>query len=731
MNLAWLLVGVVYAIGVFLARRRGAALSWRVALLFFLLVFGFLWRPLTQPVVIVPADVLKLMPPWSEMRAPGRAPFTKYDVTNLNLHDVPMQIVPWMHQVRESWRAGRVPLWNDAAGCGYPLLANGQSTPFSPFVLLTLPLPLGYALTAQAALKLLLALVLTFLFCRRRYSLLGSAMAAVAYGFSTWMVTWLQFPIAAAAAFLPGVLMAIDDVLQPPEDGRASGRRFGVAVIVFALTVLSGHPETVFNIGLIAAAYGLWVARNVRGLVRVAGACVLAAGICAPFLVPFYEAVTRSQRFVEIDSWGSGQTPFSDRASAALLLQPRFFGHLPIERPWGPTTLESICGYAGVMAMACVVAAAIFVVRKRAWRSPEMLFVLGAVLCLGIVLAWPGISQAFHVIGGFAPAMRMRLGLCWFGSILIAAVVDWTRRESAAPLLIGATAVAGTMLWFLRTTPFPDPAHHSTAVLSLLPGMAVLASLTLVAFQRRAIVLAGALTVVELWLTMAWWNPILPARDLHPRTPLIAALERLHRAPGGPFRIVGLGGQVYPNIGAIWGFDDVRVHDPMALERYVQFLEQGAGWNRADYYAKWNDPRSALLDRLNVKYIVSDRELPDRPLVYAGRDGRIYENPTARPRFYSNAAQVTIERASTDAYRLRVKAAKHALVESSVASFPGWQSSVRLFESGGPFLAFMVPPGEHVIDVAYRPRSFTISLIAAAIATAALLWQMRPRRAPR
>ncbi|HEX8409035.1 MAG TPA: hypothetical protein VF883_09235, partial [Thermoanaerobaculia bacterium] len=219
-NLSWLLVSAVYVACVLIARKCGAALPKRVALLFLALTFAFLWRPLTQQVVIVPADVLKLLPPWSEVRAPNRPPVTKYDVSNLNLHDVPMQIVPWLHQVRESWRAGRVPLWNESAGCGYPLMANGQSTPFSPFHLITLPLPLGYAISAEAALKLLLALVLTFLFCRRRYSLLGSTIAAIAYGFSTWMVTWLQFPIATAAAFLPGVLMAVEDLILGGNVGR-------------------------------------------------------------------------------------------------------------------------------------------------------------------------------------------------------------------------------------------------------------------------------------------------------------------------------------------------------------------------------------------------------------------------------------------------------------------------------------------------------------------------------
>ena len=41
-----------------------------------------------------------------------------------------------------------------------------------------------------------------------------SLLAAIAFGFSTWMITWLQFPIAAGAAFLPGVLLVIDRLLQ-------------------------------------------------------------------------------------------------------------------------------------------------------------------------------------------------------------------------------------------------------------------------------------------------------------------------------------------------------------------------------------------------------------------------------------------------------------------------------------------------------------------------------------
>jgi hypothetical protein len=173
---------------------------------------------------------------------------------------------------------------------------------------------------------------------------------------------------------------------------------------------------------------------------------------------------------------------------------------------------------------------------------------------------------------------------------------------------------------------------------------------------------------------------------------------------------------LYPNLNALWGLEDVRVHDPMADWRYVQLLAAKVGWNPADYYAKWNDATSPLLDRLNVKYILHE-------------DGRITENPNAKPRFYSDAASVTIVSAEDDAYRLRIVAKQHALVASSVTHWPGWTAGAfRVFEHDGPFVAFMVPPGEHDVRVRYRPRSFYAPLIPAALATVFVLWQTRRAR---
>jgi hypothetical protein len=830
MNLTWLYVGVLYGVCVWLLRRANVALPRRVAGLFFVLVLLFLWRPLTQDVTIIPADVIKLTPPWSEVRAPGRPPVDKYQVSNLNLHDLTMQVIPWTQQVRESWRRLEVPLWNAAAGSGYPLLANGQSTPLSPFHLLTLPLSLNHAQSAEAAMRLLLALVLTFLFCRTRYSLFASVVAAVVYAFSTWMTTWLQFPIASASAFLPGVLLAIEKLL----DG-VTRWRFLIATLMFAATVLSGHPETVFHVGLIAAPFGLWVAlverqsraakhmssrassegpggwgraarasgdphaarmtdvlrvpthpgpsldarddrllsqlaTGARGLGFAVAASAVAALIASPFLVPFAEAVLRSQRFAEVSAVRDITPPFSDFFSAVLLLQPRFFGHLPIERPWGPTTLESICGFAGVLSMASIIAAAIFILLRRRFRDRETLYVLGAICSLAIILGWPYVTPLFHAVAGLAPPMRMRLGICWFGAVLVAAAIDWTRRDTRVPLLLGTLAVSATMFWFLRSVPFPSPSHRITAILSLLPSIAVLAALTIPRVHFHA---AALLTIVELWAAIAHWHPVLPSRDLYPRTPLVAALRSLQARESAPFRILGTGGQVYPNVTSMWGLEDVRVHDPMADNRYVSVLAQLVNWNPGDYYAKWNDTASPLLDFLNVKYVVADRELTDTRFagpVYQGVDGRIYENRTVLPRFYAVRnvllggslrehadyrytaivdrlprrfqaeltapwttadASVAIERNAVDRYTLRIFAPRTTLIVSSIPNWPGWRVPFPVVEVNGPFLGFIVPAGTHVVKVAYRPLSFYVPAAISLLTLATLLALSRTRRGRR
>src|SRR5205085_335592 len=102
-NATWILVAVLYALAVWLARRVSApaperALPWRIAALFYALVLIFLFRPMTQATVNVPVDFIRILPPWDNGATPRQ-------LSNPLMNDLPMQIVPWAAQARDAWRS--------------------------------------------------------------------------------------------------------------------------------------------------------------------------------------------------------------------------------------------------------------------------------------------------------------------------------------------------------------------------------------------------------------------------------------------------------------------------------------------------------------------------------------------------------------------------------------------------------------------------------------------------
>src|SRR5206468_3809405 len=100
-----------------------------------------------------------------------------------------------------------------------------------------LPLPLGQAFTAEAAMKIMIAMSFMFAFCRRRWSELASAFGAVSFGYCTFVQTWLHFPLVTVAVFIPAAFLTLDLLLERPTRLRFMG-----VVAVWAVMLLGGHP---------------------------------------------------------------------------------------------------------------------------------------------------------------------------------------------------------------------------------------------------------------------------------------------------------------------------------------------------------------------------------------------------------------------------------------------------------------------------------------------------------
>ncbi len=784
MNPTWLYVALVYGGAIWLARRV-ADIPWRIAVFFYLLVLLFMFRPMTGPWINIPVDCAHRLPPWSYVTQIRGA-------QNPEMNDVAQQIAPWAHQVRQSWKSGRVPLWNDLSGAGYPLLANGQSSALSLLRILALPLPLGYAFTAEAAWKLLIALTFAWLFCRRRgYSELASAVGAVSFGFCTFLIVWLHFPLVTVAVFLPAALYQIDLLAE-----RVTYARFLFAIGLWAVMLFGGHPETVSHIFFLALLYLAWILVVERVLPRrmalrltsiLAAALLLSALVAAPFLAPFAEAVRRSKRYQELRVQPNEIGYYSDRPSQALLLQPHFFGAVPRELAWGPARAESITGFAGFLAVAAWFGVLCDVALRRRWRSREAFFLLATPIILGIILAWPVVSTIFHAVFKLAANARLRLLLCFVLSVLAASTVDSLQRGRIRPYLAGLAAASLILLGLFYRTVFPNDWARDTAMLAILPSMIVLAFAALAAVPKiRALATMVLLVAIiaELWKIDRTWWPLLPERLNYPVTPLIERLNTLVRQQPSesPVRVVGIGAVLFPNTQAVYGLPDIRAHDPMSNGRYLGLLRVLTGYDTSDYFARWDNVDTRLLDFLNVKYLATTPrgELADTEryrMVYDGKDGRIFENVSVLPRFYpvrnvviefkrdlfvqrlirndndwsltailrslkvedermrrdfflprgpgSPEATLRMITAGATEYEMEVHSPRYSLIVSSLPMWPGWRierngRSSEVIEVNGAFLGFAAPPGKTRVRVYYDPWSFKLGVLCSVLTLLAL-----------
>jgi len=665
---AFVYVAVVFAAAVFLWNRFAPVrLEWRIALLFYLLVLLLLFKPLTQEFVGFPADLIFGLYPWLGV---GQ----EFKWSNHEINDVTLQMVPWAHQVRESWMSGEAPLWNNKAGSGYPLLANGQSGAFSIFRWIAMPFALGTSFTIEAALKILLALAGAYLFLRRRlYSPVASAAGAISFGFCTFNIVWLYFPHVSTAVFLPLVFLGIDLLVERPRFGRVF-----LLAIFFALMLLNGHPETAAHIVFGSGLWLLWRIITREASMKSVGAIVLAGmlalALAAPLVFPLLEAIPFSQRMESIGSEDPVAEPRFVAQFLAIIVNVGFYGTEFEKTMWGPTIPEFVSTYAGIAGVIGWIAA-LAELRRRKWRDSLFFYVFGTILILGIAFNWPFFSEAFHKIPLFSLAAngRLRLVLCWFLAILAAEAIDLLRDEKGRrSVAIGTSAALAILIGLFALNKFPaEVRFFQLALTSTLPRLLVvlafgLALLAAKKNSKRLTVVAPVLLLASISVDLLqWdlrWNPPVPSEMVYPETPLVRALVEKQRSPDKdeilPFRIAAPTSTFFPNAAGVFGLEDIRSHDPMAFGRYLGALRVFTGYSSDEYFGMLRHFDDPFVDYLNVRYVMTgvheSLTHPKFQQIYDGPDGKLYRNLEALPRFYA-ARNVIVEFDDNTRFR-RIKA---------------------------------------------------------------------------
>ena len=278
------------------------------------------------------------------------------------------------------------------------------------------------------------------------------------------------------------------------------------------------------------------------------------------------------------------------------------------------------------------------------------------------------------------------------------------------------------------------------------------------------------LTCADLFIFGIRINPTMDQTQVYPTT---ESIEFLRQQPG-IFRVAGLYLALMPNSGMVFDLSDARGYDAVVPWRQATLLDHVEGATRVGHYSLLRSANSRLLDLMNVQYMVTDRELDGRwELVFAESDSaiRVYHNRHVLPRAFivyqaeyaanPDAAlarlleetfdlrtQVILEGATPDLIadvlpktgqaRIVRYEPERVVIETNTPTdgflvltdtyMPGWQVQVggqptELYIADYAFRAVRVPAGQHRVEFAYAPSSFSVgAALSLAAAVCCVLW---------
>jgi hypothetical protein len=599
--------------------------------------------------------------------------------------DLVLQVIPWQAAVRRFLAAGEWPLWNPWTGAGSPLLANLSAQVLQPLVWLALPLPLAASLGVLAALRVLVALLSTFLLLRHQGAgRTASLFGAVAYGLGGFLVLYVGWPLANAAALLP--LAAYATVRWMGERDRVS---WVLLALSMAAVLATGHPDTTLWVlvatGLFTLAGRSALRRPADGATRWLlglGAWVLAvtaaAALSAPMLIPALLGIPESHRFATTegrlqriernlsDLGKEGATGLSAELAEGgrrllPVAAPNAFGNQRFGPQWGEerNTNQGSGGFAGSAALLAALAAGLGLLSGRATviageRLAAVLVLLSAVLVaqppgvLALLAHVPGLEHSanFH--------RRSHIVLVFGLAFLAAAVVERWRRGTfrRGPIVGLAAGLAILVTWGYLAHPDPRApgvlSHLGYGSLALHLGVLAVAGVTLASRRlgrsRHAAVLLVGVQAIELLVLHAPANPTAPAAHFYPRLP---PLDFLAEHAGGD-RIVGLDPVLRANVATVYGLADVRTNDPgkpWAMQRLLEPVMPPGPNGRfgiADRVVVADHP---VLDLLGVRYVLAASSLRAPPALahsFTGAKVSVWARPHPLGRLFLPEAATTL-----------------------------------------------------------------------------------------
>ncbi len=690
---------------------------------------------------------------------------------------------PAVKHLHDSVQGGEFPMWNPYSHCGVPFFAQWGTMGAYPLSALFVFLPLPWSLGFFCLLHLWIGGMGMYLLARRwNANDLSAAVAGTAFvfnGITFASFIWPNYFV--ALAWMPFVALLAERAWNE------GGRWVVGAAVVATLQLGSGVPELVLLTWIIVAV--LWVtdladtpASAARMFGRTLGVVLLAAGLMAVQLLPFFELLAHSQRDA---AFGTAKWSLPKSALANLLVPllhcfetpqgqffqygQEFFSSVYLGAPVIALALVGMVKFPTARVWALVLLAAFCVVLALGDQTP----VFGAVRKIIPIAGVARYPVKFLFVPMFVLPLLASLAiralmvegkhgardLVWSGIVVVAALAGLT-LAAQQHLLVDMSA------WPENFRQNATLSWKDAAVNAAWRGAIVIGVIAaLLASMRNLMVtlVALVLLVVDARTHAPRQNPVLPSEEFTGT----AWNEQVGPRPKPGESRVFITPQAEAILLDVTSTNQSRVWQAKrrALWSNLNLIEAAPKVNGAAtlqvreqaqlqsaLYA--TNAQAGILDFLGVRYITAPGKIDQwsrresaLPLVTAGQHVVLMEDEAARravlaagfePRTtvflppsareagaMTNGAAIEVSSVAVSAHRIEatVNAASPGLVVIAQTFFPGWHATVdgkttALWRANGAFQALAVPSGKHQVRVEYSSR---MARAGAAVSAAALL----------
>lgn len=386
--------------------------------------------------------------------------------------DLPKIDYPLASFFHEALAAGRLPLWNDQLGLGFPLYAEGQIGAFYPPNWLLFRLPPLDALDAVRVIHLTLAgvgagLVALRLSGSRTGSLIASIVAVLG-GAVVAKLEWTN--MIEAYAWLPWVLLPLFRRPAPTRSGLV------IAAVLWGIQGLSGHPNIWVLTGLAALTILVTIRPALDTIARGVGFVAVGGCVAAPQLLPTLVLSGLSVR-------AAGVSPNDIFASAATIFDPLSLGFAdafvtPGANAWDLRSIwypDNVFPLFEANAYVTLTVVALASLGARTRRARPLVAVVAVMIAVPVVAAFrPGIWAEIPLLNGLRSPVRSYLVVAFALGVLAAIGIGRLGRGRrgiglATALVVGL--VAGYLVCLAAAMTLPGPFESLMAAFSIdLPG---------------------------------------------------------------------------------------------------------------------------------------------------------------------------------------------------------------------------------------------------------------------